>query len=114
MSRHISRELRSKSKRSKKSSKEKKGKATTRKTKETDEAEIEHEPRDFQVLQDPTPGNSSLVSVNTGENILGEKDTNELQVLDDNTNVIEQNNRPKNNSNNNLELFRKVITYREV
>ena len=41
-----------------------------------------------------------MVHVNIEENILGEKDTNELQVLDDNTNVIEQNNRPKNNLNN--------------
>jgi len=89
----------SKAKKGKKSSKEKKDKATTRRTKET-EAEIKYEPRDSQVLQDSTPGNSNLVHVNTEENILVEKDTNELQVLDDNTNVIEQNNRPKNNSNN--------------
>ena len=96
MSRHLHS---SKAKNGKKSSKKKKGKATTRRTKET-EAEIEYEPRDSQVLQDSTPGNSNLVHVNTEENILVEKDTNELQVLDDNTNVIEQNNRPKNNSNN--------------
>ena len=96
MSRHL---RSSKAKKGKKSSKEKKGKATTRRTKET-ETEIEYEPRDFQILQDSTPGNSNLVHVNTEENILVEKDTNELQVLDDNTNVIEQNNRLKNNSNN--------------
>ena len=66
-------------------------------------------------MQDSTPGNSNLVHVNIEENILGEKDTNELQVLDDNTNVIEQNNRPKNNSNNEglIETMRTMINREE-
>jgi len=107
MSGHTSREVRSKQKRNKsnKASKTKKSKAKTKKTKET-EVEIEKE-QDSQDLQGSTSGNTTLIHINTEhieQNILGERDTNEPQVLVDNT---EKNNRLENFSNdtNNKQSF---------
>lgn len=109
MSGHISRELRSKSKKNKTSGIKKGKTAGKRKMKKTKnkkaEVEIEYTPQD---LQGSTSG-STLIYDNE-RNILGKKDTSEQQVPidnNDNTEVIEQNNRQKNFSNdtNNKQSF---------
>lgn len=100
MSGHISREVHSKQKKNKRSKAKKttrKAKETTRKTKEATR-ETERETEDSQDLQGSTSGNTALIHVDTEQNILRERDTNEIQVFVDNTE--EHNSRPEDFSDN--------------